>query len=132
MTGLVGSFYRAIIGIITLPTKAYISADAAIRTIYRIMVSKEHLLEWTTSEEAERQSKNTISAFYWKMSSNVILGVLILVLVTIAKCAIFAKGMLLILAVLWILAPLFMCEISKEKVCKKMVQKLSRRRTKLY
>lgn len=126
MIGLLGSFYRAVINIITLPTKAYVSADAICRTIYRMAVSKEHLLEWTTSEEAEKNSKKTVSAFYGKMFANVILGLLIFVLIPRAECAIFAKGMLLILATLWILAPLFMCEISKENVHKKMAQRLSR------
>ncbi|MCI8519266.1 MAG: hypothetical protein HFJ51_04160 [Clostridia bacterium] len=95
-------------------------------------VSKEHLLEWTTSEEAERQNKNTIPNVYSKMFINVCLGLLLLVLAPIAKCAVFAKGMILILSVLWILAPIFIWEISRENVQKKIVQKLSRRRTKLY
>jgi len=126
LTGLLGGFYRALIGIITLPTKAYVSINAAVKTIYRMTISKEHLLEWTTSEEAERQNKNTIANVYSKMLINVFFGLLLLVLAPIAKCAIFAKGMLLILSILWLLAPIFIWEISKENVHKKMVQKLSR------
>jgi len=44
----------------TFPTKAYISAKAAVTSIYRMKVSKEHLLEWTTSDEAEKQDKNKL------------------------------------------------------------------------
>lgn len=58
--GFRASFYRAFISIINLPSKSYMTLDAIVRTLYRMTISKEHLLEWTTSEEAEKQSKNTL------------------------------------------------------------------------
>ncbi|MDE5830413.1 MAG: carbohydrate-binding protein, partial [Clostridia bacterium] len=89
--GLKGSLYRALINIITLPTKAYISINAIVRTVYRMTVSKEHLLEWTTSEEAEKQDKNSVFSVYKKMLANVILGVIFLGLNLFATCSICFK-----------------------------------------
>lgn len=60
INGFRACFYRAMINMMELPTKAYISLDAMVRTIYRKCISKEHLLEWTTSEEADRQNKNSL------------------------------------------------------------------------
>ena len=55
--GLRASIYRGLISIGTLPNKAYVSTCSIIKTIYRMKVSKEHLLEWTTAEEAEKSHK---------------------------------------------------------------------------
>lgn len=123
--GLLGAFYRALINIMVLPTKAYISINAIIKTIYRMVVTKDNLLEWTTSEEAERQNKNIISVVYNKMFINMLFGAIVLSLSIYANCSYFAKGLFAILATLWILAPLLMWEISKGNVQQKMVQKLS-------
>lgn len=60
INGIKASVYRGLINIIELPTKGYVSLASGIRAIYRMTISKEHLLEWTTSEEAEKQNKNSI------------------------------------------------------------------------
>jgi len=109
----------------TLPTLGYISLDAMIRTIYRMKVSKEHLLEWTTSEEAERQSKNSFLQVFTKMLPNILVGLLIFVLIPYTKCSIFAKGLILILGVLFFTAPFLMMDISRKKIKKKMILKLN-------
>jgi len=109
----------------TLPTLGYISLDAMIRTIYRMKVSKEHLLEWTTSEEAERQSKNSFLQVFTKMLPNTLVGLLIFVLIPYTKCSIFAKGLILILGVLFFTAPFLMMDISRKKIKKKMILKLN-------
>lgn len=60
INGFRASFYRAMISVMELPTKAYSALEAIVKTIYRKFVSHEHLLEWTTSEEAERQNKRDL------------------------------------------------------------------------
>ena len=42
------------------------------------MISHKHLLEWMTSEEAEKQSKTSISGYYKMMFSNIILFYILL------------------------------------------------------
>ena len=70
--GLKSSFYRAIIGLSVLPHKAYKSLCAIIKTIYRMTVTKEHLLEWTTAEEAEKLCKKDLKSIYTNMFPNVL------------------------------------------------------------
>ncbi|MCI8620921.1 MAG: hypothetical protein HFJ50_03910 [Clostridia bacterium] len=123
--GLLGAFYRGSISIMVLPSLAYISLKAIVKTIYRMKKSKEHLLEWTTSEEAERLSKNSVSTLYSKMFANVLIGIFIAFLTFSMNMHIFAKGLILDLAFLWFLAPLLMWEISKESVKPKALKKLS-------
>ena len=74
------SLIRGILALGSLPDKAYISLDAIIRTIYRMKISKKHLLEWTTSEEAESLAKGTLTSYYQKMLPNIVLGIFSIVL----------------------------------------------------
>ncbi|MBO4297763.1 MAG: DUF3131 domain-containing protein, partial [Clostridia bacterium] len=38
-----------------LPHEAWVSADAVLRTLFRLLVSKKRLLEWVTADDAERR-----------------------------------------------------------------------------
>ena len=51
-----------------LAHQAYLMCDAVARTLYRKLVSKRHLLEWTTAAQAEAGSAPTLAAafrFMW-------------------------------------------------------------------
>ena len=50
----------------------YITLKAECKTIYRMTKSKKHLLEWMTSEEAERTAKTDIISYYKNMGANTI------------------------------------------------------------
>ncbi len=78
ISGIKASIYRAVLEICFLPYKAYIMANAIIKTIYRLNVSKQNLLEWVTSEDAEKQSKNSLGSYYSNMSVNLLFGILML------------------------------------------------------
>ena len=117
--------YRAIINIMTLPTKAYISLDAGIRTIYRMSVTKEHLLEWTTSDEAEKQDSNNLGEVIVKMLPNIIFGIIVLILSIYGKSHIYFKGAMYILSVLFISAPFVMWDISHKRQTKSKFDKLT-------
>ena len=39
-----------------LPYQAWVNADAAVRTLYRLFISRKNLLEWTTAAEAEKKA----------------------------------------------------------------------------
>lgn len=87
ITGVNGAIYIAILTLGCLPYKAYVELISICKTIYRLMFSHKHLLEWMTSEEAEKQSKTTVSNYYKMMSVNVILGSISIVLaVAILMC----------------------------------------------
>ena len=109
-----GSILRGIICIITLPDKAKISISAGIKSIYRMTVSKKNLLEWTTSEEAEKLAKKDLISYYKSMITNVIVGVLGLILAFINKQGLISI-FISIISILWIISPLIMYSISKDK-----------------
>ena len=73
------SILRGVLEIIFLPNKAEKSLNAIIKSIYRLKVSKQNLLEWITSEDAEKQSKTNIASYYNSMKANLVLGLIIIV-----------------------------------------------------
>lgn len=50
-----------------LPYHAYISMDAAVRTIFRLLFTRKHMLEWTTAEEAEQNMKEDRLSYFKRM-----------------------------------------------------------------
>ena len=124
--GLNASIYRGLISIMTLPSKSYLTTVAIIKTIYRMKVTKEHLLEWTTAEEAERKNKKDLKTMYITMFPNVVFGILGIVLCFFIKQYIFSSWFLGILSLIWILSPFVMWYISKQAETKKSVDKLNK------
>ena len=108
--GIPGAIARGVITIGCLPYKAFVCDVAKWKTLYRMRVSHKHLLEWTTSEEAEKLCKEDIISYYKMMCINVIFGIILLIL-GIKYTSIICY----ILGILWICMPAMMCYISKEK-----------------
>lgn len=107
IAGFKGAIYRAILTLGCVPYKAYIELIAICKTIYRLCISHKHLLEWMTSEEAEKQSQTTISKYYKMMFINVIFGVAL-----IAFTSLNYNWLLTIIGSLWIITPYIMYKIS--------------------
>ena len=118
--GIKGAIYRGILTLGCLPYKAYIELQAILKTIYRQIVTHKHLLEWMTSEEAEKQSKTDFKTYYKSMFINVIIGIFIIALGT-------AKNNILstLIGILWIITPYLMCKISKVEEKTSKIQNLS-------
>jgi len=108
IAGFKGAIYRAILTLGCVPYKAYVELVAICKTLYRLIISHEHLLEWMTSEEAEKQSKTSITSYYKMMFSNVVIGGLV-----IALSALNNNWLLTIIGILWIITPYIMCKISQ-------------------
>ena len=106
---LVASIIRGFLKVLELPDKAYYSLNAIIKTIYRVCVSKKHMLEWTTSEDAEKMAKKDLYSYYKSMIPNVIIGLFTFIVSILAK-----EKFLFILSILWLLAPVVFWYISKE------------------
>ncbi len=111
-TGLKGIFSRAIITLSCVPYKAYTALKAIIKTLNRLIYTHKNLLEWMTSEEAEKQAKTDLISYYKNMISNVVIGA-----ISILGYILYKNNniLLLILGILWIIAPFTMWYISKEK-----------------
>ena len=111
---LKNSLIKLFLTLAILPDKAYMSVNAECTSLYRMIVSKKHLLEWVTAEEAEKNSKNALKNYYYNMLPNVISAIILLVISGISNIDIIYKTILLIIATVWFIAPLIMYCISKQ------------------
>ncbi len=123
ISGVKASIIRGILAISVLPDKAYFSLNACIKTLYRMMVSKKHFLEWMTAEEAEKNAKKDLFSYYRNMLSNSILGILGMVLLLVLPQNIFSI-FLFILSSLWLIGPAIMWYISKEIKTRETLEEL--------
>ena len=118
LDGYIGAICRSIITFLVFPFKMWVSLKAITKTLYRILISKKHLLEWMTSEEAEKNSKDDILSYYKMMIVNVIAGTITIL---------FLKNIFGVIAgISWIISPLIMCFISKEIKRSKPKDKLNK------
>ena len=115
LSGINASLLRGLFTLATLPDKAYMSANAICKTLYRLKVSKKHMLEWVTAEEAEKMAKKNIKSYYINMAPNIILGILGVLYIFINAKNPFS-ALIFVISLLWLIAPAIMCYISKEIV----------------
>jgi cyclic beta-1,2-glucan synthetase len=69
--GIIG---QVIVNILMLPYQSASLLDAILRTLYRLAISKKHLLEWTTAAHAEQQTPKTIRGFIARLTNGYIFG----------------------------------------------------------
>lgn len=50
-----------------LPYEAYVNLDAIVRTNWRILVTRRHLLQWIPSSNLENNDRTSLAAYYQKM-----------------------------------------------------------------
>lgn len=60
-------FAQVLCAFIFLPYEAYISVDAVVRTLTRMVLTKKRMLEWTTSSEASRGASRTVASSFQTM-----------------------------------------------------------------
>ena len=112
-TTLKNSFVKMLLAIMTLPDKAYMSCNAEFTSLYRMMVSKKHLLEWVTAEEAEKNSKNDLKNYYYNMIPNLVVGLIGIAIVLLINTEIWQKAIFLAISTLWLITPAVMYFISR-------------------
>ena len=76
--GIDADFLTMCFNFVTIPYKSYICLNAFFKSIYRMLISHKHLLQWTTGEMLEKTSKDTLRYYYFNMLSNVIVGLLVI------------------------------------------------------
>lgn len=122
--GLLASLYRTLLEILVLPDKTYMSIKAEVVTAYRMIKSKKHLLEWETSEDAEKNTKNDLISYYKNMYINVIAGIATLIIsITFRKNNIAIY--LFAISIAWLLAPIIMYKISIKNKPRKAIEELN-------
>ncbi|VWX61586.1 Cyclic beta-(1,2)-glucan synthase NdvB [Burkholderiales bacterium 8X] len=60
-----------------LTDQAWRAVDAVLRTLVRLLVTRRHLLEWTTAAQAGRGPRLDLPGFYRRMAGGTALGVLL-------------------------------------------------------
>ena len=63
LKGAFASLYKTVILFATMPFDAFMNADAIIRSLFRMFVSRKNLLNWVTADEVERTKKNTFPSY---------------------------------------------------------------------
>lgn len=121
--GSKASIIRGILEIGLIPDKAYTMLKSIVKTIYRMYRSKKHLLEWTTAEEAERNSKVDLLSYNKNMWFNIFCGIILILFSLIFK---YKSILLNSLGILWIITPSVMKIISEKKNERKGIDYLNK------
>ena len=95
--------YEFLIKIATIPDIAYLELNAFIKSIYRMKISHNFMLEWITSSDAEKNKTDNIKNYFLSMFVNIALGILVLF-----------NPIFLIFSIVWIGAPLLMYLLSRK------------------
>ena len=74
MSGLKGSLYRCVLQLVFLPYKVALLLEAILVTIYRMLISKKHLLEWLTAADAEKVLGKDLKSFLREMIISPLIG----------------------------------------------------------
>jgi cyclic beta-1,2-glucan synthetase len=80
----VTSAQQLAVAIAFLPHQAWISADAIVRTLWRLFVSRRHLLEWQTASHAERGEARGPLRVWRQMLPAVLLALAVLAVVVVS------------------------------------------------
>lgn len=95
-----------------LPHEAWYSLVAILRTCWRLIVSKRHLLEWTPSDQVDRQQRDTLVAWIVTMWMGPVVA--LAVVVGLATTGRFESLLLSApLLILWFVSPLLMRFLSR-------------------
>ena len=100
--------------LILLPFNAYLSLDAIFRTLFRIFISHRNLLEWQSSEAAEKDLSNTLGSYLLMMLPAELPAVLL------AAAAFFLANtplavLMYVLAAAWMLSPVVAWLASRDR-----------------
>ncbi len=87
-----------------LPYGAYLMCNAIGKTLYRLFVSRQKMLEWVTAADLEQKLKGGVKQYYWMMKVCILFGVLVFFSQTLFGG---------LLGILWLLAPLLAWYLSK-------------------
>ncbi|HEX7336800.1 MAG TPA: glucoamylase family protein [Gemmatimonadales bacterium] len=72
------SIQQVALAVVFLPHQAWVSADAIVRTFWRMLVSRRHLLEWQTASQTERGLSGSFRVVWRNMWPAVVLAIVIL------------------------------------------------------
>ena len=99
------------LGLATLPHEAYYSLDAVLRTLGRLLITHQRLLEWNPSGDQEQRSRTDLSGSFRSMWFAPVLAIATAgALVQTHPAALIAAGPLLLL---WLVSPVIAWWVSR-------------------
>ncbi len=110
ITGIFAVVIKSFIILALLPYETCLYLDAIIKSVYRMLISKKNLLNWITSEEVEKRSKNNLLTYINNFKANYLFTLLIIWLAYYFKQDYIYVAYFL--ASIWIFAPFLMFFIS--------------------
>lgn len=108
LTGPRAFIYQIGLNLAFLPCQAWMNGDAIARTLYRLGISRENLLEWTTAAEAEK-NKGDFSRFL------PVLAILSALTLVIAALSPINLGLFIPLLAVWMWAPSLAARVSAKE-----------------
>lgn len=112
LMGTFKSFSQIILILTFLPYQAFLMMDAIIITLYRICISKKNLLEWESSDLAEKRYSNSFGSYLRRMWISPIMGLVILYLSIYNSIGVIIYS--IVVAALWIVSPYVAYYISRK------------------
>ena len=110
LIGTLKSFKEVILIISFIPYQTYIMVGAICKALFRLLISKNNLLEWQTAEDAENTVKDSIGYYYRNMWFSVLAGGLFIVFGFNSSFTL--GGLMTVISILWLFAPLIAFNIS--------------------
>ena len=108
---LAQAFALGIAQFVLLVNQATLMTDAILRTLYRLIISKKNLLEWTTAAQVQAMVRPGIWRSYIQLSSAPAIGIIILMI--IAMRGISNWYWVMPFAFIWLVAPAIVNWLSK-------------------
>ncbi|MEG1989839.1 MAG: glucoamylase family protein [Clostridia bacterium] len=90
---------------LTLPYRAYTCVNAFVVSIYRMCITKKHLLEWVTGEMLEKSAQNKLSYYYKNMFPNLIVAAIILLNIFFTNNHLLTVEFQVFIAISFLIAP---------------------------
>ncbi len=94
---------QALLAAVLLPARAWLRAEAIVRTLWRLCVTRRHLLEWVTAAQAGAGATLAAAGFYRRLSAAPLAAVATLALVGALRPSALAAA--LPFAAAWLVAP---------------------------
>lgn len=109
--GIKGILYETLLTFLFLPYQSYILVDAILRTLYRMTISKRHLLDWVTASDAELTARNDLFSYIIRMLPPLSIVYLFFIISLVINPGNLVLPLALIL--LWSTSPFLACKVSK-------------------
>jgi cellobiose phosphorylase len=121
LEGTKSLLFQILLGFVFLAHQSYVMLDAVFRSIWRVMVSHQNMLEWVTAADSDRRFRGELSDFWDKMRAPALLSVVFFIATVTARPEFWLYSLLF--TVCWIFSPYIAYLVSKPK--NKRIPKLS-------